>query len=112
VTHPYDAFEESRSAWYAMLHQEGYQRYFFLADLAWMGTLLWLASRLRGRHRVPACVGIVLISVLMASRMWVDPTPAPTDLAAQQVRLDSAPSGSVVTIPITPDRWEMLLTRH
>ncbi|MFN2451670.1 MAG: hypothetical protein ABR541_04890 [Candidatus Dormibacteria bacterium] len=111
LTHPYAALGGSHTAWYAMLHQDAYQRYFFLADLAWTGALVWLASRVR-RQRALACTAVLLIGLWFSAGDWTDRVlPAP-HLDGQQARLDAAVPGSAVVIPITPERWQMRLVRH
>ncbi|GAC1338591.1 MAG: hypothetical protein NVSMB29_04590 [Candidatus Dormibacteria bacterium] len=112
LTHPYHRFPEVHTAWFGMRYQGAYQRYFFIPDLAFVGALVWLASRARRRLRGFACATVILSSLALASSGWSDRVPPPVNLAAEQVRLDTAPRGAVLVIPITPTGWEMRLTRH
>ena len=87
------------------------QRYFVMAEYAWLASLLWAVTRIR--LRPVAALSVAVVGAAMAiglAAAWQYP-PFYNDhpeLYAQ--RLAAAPPGSTFTAPINPPGWALELT--
>ncbi len=88
------------------------QRYFFLAECAWLACLVWALTRWRPRAAARA-VGIVLVGAAMAVGLvgaWQYPPFQDYHPAIYAAQLSSAAPGSTFVEPINPTGWSVQLT--
>lgn len=80
--------------------------------LAFLGSLLWMASR-RAFPQALRCFAIALLLLLPIGvyRDWRDPAYRDLDFQKYPDEFEKAPAGTKVTIPINPN-WTLELTKH
>ena len=87
-------------------------RYFLIPVLALTVTVVWLCSRIL---RVPAMVVAGALLLLFGTgdlRHWQYRAFADLHPSAEAEQLSRARPGTVVTLPINPPRWVMVLRRR
>jgi hypothetical protein len=89
------------------------QRYFLMAELAVLSTLIWIAST-QTQLVVRALAGglVALAIVITVARHWTLPPLFQTGYAASANAFEQARNGTVVAFPITPPPWVMTLTKN
>jgi hypothetical protein len=86
-------------------------RYWFLPTLAFAWSLLW---SLRQSNPILRGVSAVLLCVMIFGivRDWRNPEFLDTNFQEYAKRFEAAPAGTTVTIPISPEGWNMKLIKH
>jgi hypothetical protein len=94
-----------------MIARAGGVRYWFFPALSFTWLLLYSAF---GRGKGLKVISVVLLCLLCfgIALRWRRPAFDDLDYAAQVRRVDSAPVGAALSIPINPDGWQMLLTKR
>jgi hypothetical protein len=100
-------------AWAVLLNPEAGARYFFFPSLAFVLSLLWMASR---HHppiaRVTAC-GLLSVMLLVGILFdWRMPPLADLAFATHAERFERAPAGTHVLIPVNPEGSTMELVKR
>jgi hypothetical protein len=97
--------------WPVILMTRSAERYFLMAQVAWVVTLLWAISRLRAswlRRGAWAAAGAVFATGLVAN--WTYPA-FPDDHWAQEAQLiNTSPAGTYLELPIPPAAWVVAVT--
>jgi len=87
-------------------------RYYFLLMLAFLASLLWMASR-RASPRALRSFAVVLLLLLPIGvyQDWNYPPFSDLDFSQYAAQFEQAPAGTKIVIPINPG-WSMELTKH
>jgi hypothetical protein len=94
-----------------MLLEAGPIRYWFFPSLAFAWALLFCMRGSRGVRRV-VWLGVACTMRAGIVGDWEHPAFADMHYAEAVRRLESAPAGTVVVVPLNPAGWEMRLTKH
>jgi hypothetical protein len=87
-------------------------RYFFMPMLVWFSALLVMSQNKHWAPRSLACVLLATASIGIVSD-WTCPRFQHHEEFMRQARLfDSAPPGTLFSIPINPDGWTLNLRKH
>lgn len=88
------------------------QRYWFIPIVIWISTLVWLALNAKFRpFKYLAAALLLCLVVFGIPRDWQLPKYPDLQFPAYAQKLESAPKGSLVVIPINPG-WHMYLTKR
>lgn len=92
----------------------GAQRYFLIAEFAWLAVLVWgLAAR---SHPMPvrAAAGCAILAslVITVALHWSIANAPAVDFSKAVAMWDEAPRGRAVTFPIEPSPWQMVLVKR
>lgn len=98
--------------WQAMTHAGAGNRYYLIPMLAWLASLVWVASRARWPARLAAAMVLLGALVIGVPADWRYPAYRDFEPKAYARVLDQAPHGSRVVIPINPSGWEMVLVKR
>ena len=97
------------NAW-DVIAMAGDDRYFFMAELAWVVIILWALSRLP--HPWLRAGGWALTAVAFASGLvlaWQYPPSRNYDWPQEAAQIVSAGSGGHVSVPIPPSPWQIII---
>ena len=98
------------SRWHA-LSLDGGQRYYFFPMLVYLWSAAYTLYRKPPQWVRLVCLLPLCLLVLGLGRWFYKPFP-PRPFLAGVHRFEQAAPGQEVSIPINPDRWNMVLTKH
>jgi hypothetical protein len=100
-------------AWTVLTYPGAGVRYVYLPIIAFLVTLVWLASRPSPRI-VPACATLVVAVALLYGMPadWRYPPYSNLHFRAYAARFDALPRGQIMTIPINPAGWTLTLRKR
>ena len=97
--------------WQLLLADSG-MRYFFLPSLVLLWGLVYCAWAAPS-HGLKALAGVMLaLTTLEVARHWEYPRLQDMHYASEVRRVEQAPRGEVVHLPIVPSPWNMTLIKH
>jgi hypothetical protein len=88
------------------------ERYYFLPMLAFLASLLWMASRkTTARALRNFAVALLLLLPIGVYQDWNYPPFNDLDFSQYAAQFEQAPAGTTIVIPINPG-WVLPLTKH
>ena len=87
-------------------------RYWFLPMLAFQTCALWLACRRGAPFARALGIGVLALTCFGIAADWRHPRFADFRYANHVARLNDAPAGSEIRIPINPRGWLMTLHKR
>jgi hypothetical protein len=104
--------------WQRLAHPMWNMRYEYLLTLAWLTTLVWtLCASSQRMLRYPALLLLALICFVAIPRDWEDPPFVNYHYQSYAQRVEQAPAGSRIVIPLNPGGfgpggWTMTLIKQ
>lgn len=87
-------------------------RYWFIPMLAFISVLVWLSRRSASRLSKALAAAVFSIMIIGIILDWRHPAFKDFNFRELASRLESAPIGAQVTIPINPSGWSITLIKH
>ena len=98
--------------WYQLCSPGCGNRYYFLPMVAFLASLLWMASRSASALLIRnLAVALLLLLPIGIYQDWRYPPFVDYHFQKYAEQFEHAPAGTKMTIPINPD-WSMELTKH
>jgi hypothetical protein len=90
------------------------ERYYFLAMLAFLASLVWMATRRASPRALRKfAVALLLLFPIGVYQDWNYPPFDDLDFPRYAAQFEQAPAGTKIVIPINPNRgWNLELTKH
>ena len=90
------------------------ERYYFLPMLAFLASLMWMATRKTSPRAIRNfAVALLLLLPIGVYQDWNHPPFNDLDFSYKAAEFEQAPPGTTVTFPINPNPvWNMELTKH
>lgn len=100
------------SQWQAMSTPGNGGRYWFIPMLAFVSSLVWMLSGSSSR-KSRIFVALVLATMAIGIKLdWRHPPYTDFNFREHSHRVQMAPKGTFITIPINPPGWSMTLIKH
>jgi hypothetical protein len=87
-------------------------RYWFMPMVAFVSTLGWMLSRSSSRKSRIFAVLMLAIMAVGINLDWRHPDYTDFKFREHTHRVEMAPKGTIITIPINPPGWSMTLIKH
>ncbi len=101
-----------QNQWYLIAVSRGGERYFLMAQVAWVVTLVWAATRLPWRHLMTALLGLTAVCMLSGLvTEWSYPPFINFNWPAEARMIETAPPGTHLTLQEPPSgAWTIMIT--